>query len=81
MGFCMHEQIFMELAVCIMAAEPISTACFINRSHQSVPLHVHPPIVAEQGLDKIVTAAPNTQATEELLDASFSMWPVSYQGK
>jgi hypothetical protein len=29
-----------------------------------------------------VTAVTNTHATiEELLDASFSMWPVSYQGK
>jgi hypothetical protein len=29
-----------------------------------------------------VTAVTNTHTTvEELLDASFSMWPVSYQGK
>jgi hypothetical protein len=40
------------------------------------------PIVARQWLGRNVTAVTNTHATtEELLDASFSMWPVSYQGK
>jgi hypothetical protein len=39
-------------------------------------------IVARQRLGRNVTAVTNTHATiEELLDASFSMWPVSYQGK
>jgi hypothetical protein len=42
----------------------------------------NPPIVARQRLGRNVTAVTNTRATvEELLDASFSMWPVSYQGK
>jgi hypothetical protein len=42
----------------------------------------NPPIVARQRLGRNVTAVKNTHATiEELLDASFSMWPVSYQGK
>jgi hypothetical protein len=37
----------------------------------------NPPIVARH-----VIAVTNTHATiEELLDVSFSMWPVSYQGK
>jgi hypothetical protein len=41
-----------------------------------------PPIVARQLLGRNVTAVTNTQAIiEELLNASFSMWPVSYQGK
>jgi hypothetical protein len=41
-----------------------------------------PSIVARQRLGRNVTAVTNTHATiEELLDASFSMWPVSYQGK
>jgi hypothetical protein len=52
-----------------------------------------PPIVARQRLGKNspvarhrlgrnVTVVTNTHATiEELLGASFSMWPVSYQGK
>jgi hypothetical protein len=39
-------------------------------------------IVARQRLVRNVTAVTNTHAIiEELLDASFSMWPVSYQGK
>jgi hypothetical protein len=42
----------------------------------------NPPIFARQRLGRGVTAVTNTRATiEELLDASFSMWPVSYQGK
>jgi hypothetical protein len=37
------------------------------------------PIVARQRLVRNVTAVTNMHATiEELLDASFSMWPVSY---
>jgi hypothetical protein len=41
-----------------------------------------PPIVARQRLGRNVTAVTNTYATiEELLDASFSMRSVSYQGK
>jgi hypothetical protein len=46
-----------------------------------VCLYVYLPIVARQRFGKNVTAVTNTHATiEELLDASFSMWPVSYQG-
>jgi hypothetical protein len=42
----------------------------------------NPTIVARQRLGRNVTAVTNTHATiEELLYASFSMWPVSYQGK
>jgi hypothetical protein len=42
----------------------------------------NPPIVARQRLGRNVTAVTNTHATiEELLDASFSTWPLSYQGK
>jgi hypothetical protein len=39
------------------------------------------PIVARQRLRRNVTAVANTHAIEELLDASFLMWPVPYQGK
>jgi hypothetical protein len=40
------------------------------------------PIVAGQLLGISVTAVTNTHVTtKELLDASFSMWPVSDQGK
>jgi hypothetical protein len=42
----------------------------------------NPPIVARQRLGRNVTAVTNTPATiANFLDASFSMWPVSYQGK
>jgi hypothetical protein len=34
----MFETIFMKLGMCVMAPEPISTAYFINPSHQSVRL-------------------------------------------
>jgi hypothetical protein len=78
----------------VMASEPMLTAYFINPSHQSVCLYMYPRIVARQllgknptnvtrqRLGKNFTAATNTHGTiEELLDASFSMRPVSYQGK
>jgi hypothetical protein len=39
-------------------------------------------IVARQWIGRHFIAITNTHTTlEELLDASFSMWPVSYQGK
>jgi hypothetical protein len=42
----------------------------------------NPPIVARQRLGRNVTTVTNTHETiEELLDASFSMWPVSYLEK
>jgi hypothetical protein len=42
----------------------------------------NPLIDARQWLGRNITAVTNRHATiEELLDASFSMWPVSYQGK
>jgi hypothetical protein len=42
----------------------------------------NPPIDARQRLGRNVIAVTNTHATiEEMLDASFTMWPVSYQGK
>jgi hypothetical protein len=41
----------------------------------------NPPIVARQRLGRNSTAVTNTRVTiEELLDASISMWLVSYQG-
>jgi hypothetical protein len=42
----------------------------------------NPPIFARQRLGRNVTALKNTHDTiKEFLDASFSMWPMSYQGK
>jgi hypothetical protein len=69
----------MKLGMHIMELGPISTAYYINPTHQSVRLYVYP-IVPRQGLGENITAATNTHATiEELLDASFSMRSVSYQ--
>jgi hypothetical protein len=42
----------------------------------------NPLITARQRLGRNVTVVTNTHATiEELLDASFSMWPVSYESR
>jgi hypothetical protein len=83
----------MELGKYIMALEPISTAYFMNPSHQSVSICVYPivarqrlsknrAIVARQRLSKNVTATTNTHATiDELLDTSSSMRSVFYHGK
>jgi hypothetical protein len=65
----------------ITAPEPTSTAYFINPSYQSLCLYMYSPIVARQRLGKNFIAAKITHETiEELLDASFSMLSVSYQG-
>jgi hypothetical protein len=46
------------------------------------PVGKNPLIVARQLISINVTAVTNAHATiEELLDASFSMWHVPYQGK
>jgi hypothetical protein len=58
----------------ILTTEPISTAYFINPTHQSVCLYVYPTIFDRQRLGKNFTSATNTHATiDKLLDASFSM--------
>jgi hypothetical protein len=42
----------------------------------------NPTIIARQRLGRNVAAITNTHSTiEKLLDASFPMWPLSYQGK
>jgi hypothetical protein len=75
----MPEPLFMKLGMRIIVPEPISTAYFINPSHQPVCLDVYPPIVARQWLGKNVTTAMNTHTTiGELLDMSFSVQSVLY---
>jgi hypothetical protein len=79
--FWIPKRIFIKLRMYIMASDPVSVAHFTNPSHQPVSVCVSP-IVARQRLGKHVTAATNTHATiEEMLDASFSIRSVSYQGK
>jgi hypothetical protein len=75
----MPNPLFIKLGMYIMAPEPISTAYFINPSHQSLCMYVYS-IVARQRLGINVTGAKNKHATEELCDA-FSMRSVTYQKK
>lgn len=67
----MPKPIFMKLRMSIMATEPISTACFINTSNQSVcvsflsslgngSLKYIPPFRPRQCFGKHVPAATNT---------------------
>jgi hypothetical protein len=55
------EPVFMKLGMSIMALEPITTAYFINLSHQSVSVCISS-IIARQRLGKNVTAETNTNA-------------------
>jgi hypothetical protein len=75
-----------------MTPEPISTAYFINPSRRSRCLYMYPQSLLGNGSVKILSLLGNgsvktlplqrTHSTiEELLDASFSMRSVSYQGK
>jgi hypothetical protein len=52
----------------ITAPAPVSTACFINVSHQSVCLYVY---VARQRLCKHVTAATNTRYNIRIAGRAF----------
>jgi hypothetical protein len=84
---------FVKLGVYIMTPDHISTAYFINPSHlytyMCIPLLLLgndsvkcPPIVARQRLGENFIAATCTHGrTEDLLDASFYMRSVSYEGK
>jgi hypothetical protein len=56
----MPEPFFMELGSYIGGSVRISTAYFINPSHQSACLYVYPPIGAGQWLCNHVPAAMNT---------------------
>jgi hypothetical protein len=75
-NFRMAEPIFMKLGMYIMANESISTAYFINPSHQSVCLYVYTHIVARQQIGKKVTATKNTHTViQELLERRFLCCP------
>jgi hypothetical protein len=92
-NFGMPEPIFTKLGMHVMATESVSTAFFINPSHQTVCLYVYPSYrckttVRLSGfLHSLLGNGPiNTflqkriQATvKELLDPSFSIRSVSYR--
>jgi hypothetical protein len=62
------------LCVCVCACACVSVYSPIVARQR---LGKNPPIVARQRLGKIATAVTSTHATiEELLEASFSVWPV-----
>jgi hypothetical protein len=73
------------VCVCVCVTPPIVARQRLVKNPPIVAkqrLGKNPPIVARQRLCRNVTAVTNTHAIiEELLDALFSMWPVSYQGK
>jgi hypothetical protein len=67
---CVNARARARVHVCVCVSSPIVARQRLGKN---------PPIVASQRLCKNVTAVTNTYATiETLLDASFSMWPVSY---
>jgi hypothetical protein len=71
---------------CCLCIPPIISRQRLNENPLIVArqrLGKNPPIVARQRrLSRTVTAVTNTHATiDECLDASFSMWPMSYQRK
>jgi hypothetical protein len=73
----MPKPAFMKIGMYVLVPEPIWTAYIINASHKSVCLYVY---VVRRQRGKNITAARNTHTTiAELLDASFSIWSVSYQ--
>jgi hypothetical protein len=51
----------------IMTPEPISAEYFINPSHQPVCLHVYPPSVARQRIDKHGPSAKNTRNNRRIV--------------
>jgi hypothetical protein len=71
--------------VCLCIPPPIVARQRLGKIPPIVARHrlgKNPPVVARQRLGRNVAAVTNTHSTiVELLDASFSMWPVSYQGK
>jgi hypothetical protein len=71
--------VWMCTRACLAARQRLSDSLLIVARQR---FGKNPLIVARQRLGRNVTAVTNTHATiEELLDASFSMWPVWYEGK
>jgi hypothetical protein len=70
---------------CCLCIPPIVARQRLGKSPLIVArqqLGKNPPNVSMQQLGRNVTAVTNTHPTiEELLDPSFLMWPVSYQGE
>jgi hypothetical protein len=68
----------------MLFVETVTVYCENHTEHTDTlcGLGKNPPNVARQRLGTNVTTVTNTHATiEESLDASFAMWPMSYQRK
>jgi hypothetical protein len=74
---CIFLYQFMKSGMCVMALEPISTAYFINPSHQSVC--PSPPVVAGQRPGKNITMATNAHTTIKKLLNTFYMQPMLFK--
>jgi hypothetical protein len=69
----MRSRCCLSVCVCVCVYPPIVARQRLGKN---------PLIVARQRLGRIVTAVTNTHATiKEFFNASFSKWPMSYQGK
>jgi hypothetical protein len=77
----MAEPVSMKLGMHLMTPERISTAYFINPSHQSVCLYVYPRIVARKRLGKNVTAEKNTRNSRIVLMRRLLCGPCRVKGK
>jgi hypothetical protein len=71
----MPEPNFQKLGMYIMASDPISTAYFINPSHQTV----YPPMLLSNGSIDTFPRQQLHTIIKELLEAWFSMRSVFYQ--
>jgi hypothetical protein len=76
----MVEPVFMKLGMYIMAPEPVSTAYFINPSHQSVCLYVYRFFVARQWLGKNTTAIFTKQQWKNFWTCPFLCGPQPIKG-
>jgi hypothetical protein len=65
------EPVFMKCGMYIMAFEPISPACSVNLSHQSVCLWCIPPFVDSQRLGKHFLVAKNASKNIRIVGRVF----------
>jgi hypothetical protein len=80
LNFWMPEAVFKKLCVYIMAHEPITMAYYIKTSYQSVSMCILLSLLR----NGLVSTSPRQRihaTIEELLEASFPIRSVSYEGR
>jgi hypothetical protein len=77
----MPQPIFWNLIGISRHLSPSQMAYYVNPSYQSVSVRGSAPTLARQQLDKHVPPATIHATTQQLLDSSSSMRPLSYQEK